>query len=301
MRKPYYQFFCSEEFLQYRLVFDRSPLTRWRRRMVLDKGYRGYNASSGYTFNQGVWPEAASDATRELRRRSVVEPAISDLKSEHRLGRNYLRRRQGDATNAVLARRRLQLPSSRPLTAALLRAMTQKEIPSEGAYAIQLGAPGSEDITPEDGQRKNARGAVSRRCDFALVSGLPRVACNRCPRFTAAVHTMMPPPRRICGHHRRCRPKTRSLLTTMLIAARPAGYRVPERLNVAPVSVAASWARSLTKEGAGHLSPSLIARSLRLLLVIVERDSIPEADKAAAESDVWWIGRTSLSCRANFA
>ena len=40
---------------------------------------------------------------RELRRRSAVEPVIGHLKSEHRVGRNYLWHRQGDAINAVLA------------------------------------------------------------------------------------------------------------------------------------------------------------------------------------------------------
>jgi IS5 family transposase len=38
-----------------------------------------------------------------LRRRSAVEPVIGHLKSEHRMGRNYLWSRQGDAINAVLA------------------------------------------------------------------------------------------------------------------------------------------------------------------------------------------------------
>src|SRR6266566_4292992 len=40
---------------------------------------------------------------RERRRRSAVEPVIGHLKSEHRMGRNYLWHREGDATNAVLA------------------------------------------------------------------------------------------------------------------------------------------------------------------------------------------------------
>jgi IS5 family transposase len=39
---------------------------------------------------------------RELRRRSAVEPVIGHLKSEHRMGRNYLLHREG-AANAVLA------------------------------------------------------------------------------------------------------------------------------------------------------------------------------------------------------
>ena len=38
-----------------------------------------------------------------MRRRSAVEPVIGHLKSEHRMGRNYLWHRDGDATNAVLA------------------------------------------------------------------------------------------------------------------------------------------------------------------------------------------------------
>ena len=33
VENPYYQFFCGEEFFQHRLVFDRSSLTRWRKRM----------------------------------------------------------------------------------------------------------------------------------------------------------------------------------------------------------------------------------------------------------------------------
>jgi hypothetical protein len=40
---------------------------------------------------------------RELRRRSAVEPVIGHLKAEHRMGRNYLWFRHGDAHNAILA------------------------------------------------------------------------------------------------------------------------------------------------------------------------------------------------------
>jgi IS5 family transposase len=38
-----------------------------------------------------------------LRRRSAVEPVIGHLKAEHRMGRNYLAHKAGDAANAVLA------------------------------------------------------------------------------------------------------------------------------------------------------------------------------------------------------
>ena len=40
---------------------------------------------------------------RELRRRSAVEPVIGHLKSDHRMGRNFLAHARGDAINAVLA------------------------------------------------------------------------------------------------------------------------------------------------------------------------------------------------------
>jgi transposase, IS5 family len=40
---------------------------------------------------------------REMKRRAAVEPVIGHLKAEHRLGRNYLKGRDGDRINAVLA------------------------------------------------------------------------------------------------------------------------------------------------------------------------------------------------------
>jgi IS5 family transposase len=75
-------------------------------RILADKGYRGHNAPPDYKFRvflsgqqRGVTPAIK----RELRRRSAVEPVIGHLKAEHRMGRNYLWFRRGDATNAVLA------------------------------------------------------------------------------------------------------------------------------------------------------------------------------------------------------
>src|SRR3979490_1026298 len=75
-------------------------------RIFADKGYRGHNAPPDYKFRvflsgqkRGVRPRIK----RELRRRSAVEPVIGHLKAEHRMGRNYLWFRRGDAANAVLA------------------------------------------------------------------------------------------------------------------------------------------------------------------------------------------------------
>jgi IS5 family transposase len=75
-------------------------------RILADKGYRSHNAPPDHKFRvfisgqkRGVTPKIK----RELRRRSAVEPVIGHLKSEHRMGRNYLWHRRGDAANAVLA------------------------------------------------------------------------------------------------------------------------------------------------------------------------------------------------------
>ena len=75
-------------------------------RLVLDKGYRGHNAPPDYKFRvfiSGQKRRVTPKIKRELRRRSAIEPVIGHLKSEHRMGRNYLWHRQGDTTNAVLA------------------------------------------------------------------------------------------------------------------------------------------------------------------------------------------------------
>jgi len=75
-------------------------------RIVADKGYRGHNAPPDHKFKvfisgqkRGVTPKIK----RQLRRRSAVEPVIGHLKAEHRMGRNYLWFRRGDAANAILA------------------------------------------------------------------------------------------------------------------------------------------------------------------------------------------------------
>ena len=75
-------------------------------RIFADKGHRGHNAPPDYKFRvfisgqkRGVTPRIK----RALRRRSAVEPVIGHLKCEHRMGRNYLWFRKGDAANAVLA------------------------------------------------------------------------------------------------------------------------------------------------------------------------------------------------------
>jgi transposase, IS5 family len=71
-----------------------------------DAGYRGHNAPPEYKFKvytarqkRGVTPQIQ----REMRRRAAVEPVIGHIKNEHRMDRNYLAHRAGDANNAILA------------------------------------------------------------------------------------------------------------------------------------------------------------------------------------------------------
>lgn len=75
-------------------------------RIIADKGYRGHGLGPDHKFKvflsgqkRGVTPAIK----RQIRRRSAVEPVIGHLKQEHRMGRNYLWFRHGDAANPVLA------------------------------------------------------------------------------------------------------------------------------------------------------------------------------------------------------
>jgi IS5 family transposase len=75
-------------------------------RIVTDAGYKGHHAPKEKRFKvyvagskRGLTPAIK----RAFRRRAAVEPVIGHLKNEHRMGRNYLAHRTGDAINAVLA------------------------------------------------------------------------------------------------------------------------------------------------------------------------------------------------------
>jgi transposase, IS5 family len=75
-------------------------------RIITDAGYRGHHAPKEQRFKvyvagqkRGLTPAIK----RAFRRRAAVEPVIGHLKNEHRMGRNHLAHRTGDAINAVLA------------------------------------------------------------------------------------------------------------------------------------------------------------------------------------------------------
>src|SRR5829696_6702678 len=75
-------------------------------RIVTDAGYKGHNAPKHQRFKVYVAGQRrglTAAIKRAFRRRSAVEPTIGHLKNEHRMGRNHLAGRAGDAANAVLA------------------------------------------------------------------------------------------------------------------------------------------------------------------------------------------------------
>jgi transposase, IS5 family len=75
-------------------------------RIVADRGYRGHNAPPDHklkVYVSGQRRGVMEAIRRDLRRRSAVEPVIGHAKSEHRMGRNFLKGTHGDAANAVLA------------------------------------------------------------------------------------------------------------------------------------------------------------------------------------------------------
>jgi len=75
-------------------------------RLHADAGYRGHNAPPDYKFKVHTSRQkrrVTPQIKREMRRRSAIEPVIGHMKEEHRMGRNYLAYREGDAINAILA------------------------------------------------------------------------------------------------------------------------------------------------------------------------------------------------------
>jgi IS5 family transposase len=74
------------------------------RRVHVDKGYRGHSHPHKFrVWISGQVRRVTATIRREMRRRAAVEPVIGHLKAEHRMERNYLKGRDGDRINAVLA------------------------------------------------------------------------------------------------------------------------------------------------------------------------------------------------------
>lgn len=71
------------------------------KRVYVDKGYRGHGLDRFTVWRSGTKAPTAA-IRRELRRRSAIEPVIGHMKSDGRLGRNFLIGKDGDRINAIL-------------------------------------------------------------------------------------------------------------------------------------------------------------------------------------------------------
>ncbi len=87
------------------MVADMEKLTGiTAKRVHVDKGYRGHNHPNKFkVWISGQVRRTTAALRREMKRRAAVEPVIGHIKAEHRMDRNYLRGRDGDRINAVLA------------------------------------------------------------------------------------------------------------------------------------------------------------------------------------------------------
>ena len=76
------------------------------KRILADAGCRGHNAPGIYklrVFTTGQKRRVTPAIKRLMKRRAAVEPVIGHLKNGHRMERNYLAHKQGDAINPILA------------------------------------------------------------------------------------------------------------------------------------------------------------------------------------------------------
>ena len=72
-------------------------------RIYVDRGYCGHDYPNKHrVYRSGQKRGVFGTIKKELRRRSVIEPVIGHLKSDGRLGRNYLESTLGDQQNALL-------------------------------------------------------------------------------------------------------------------------------------------------------------------------------------------------------
>jgi IS5 family transposase len=75
-------------------------------RILADAGYKGHNAPEEHRFKvytQGQKRGVTDAIRRQFKRRAAIEPVIGHCKKDHRMDRNFLAHREGDAINAVLA------------------------------------------------------------------------------------------------------------------------------------------------------------------------------------------------------
>jgi IS5 family transposase len=95
---PYDGDTLAEQLEQAEILSEVAPTTA-----IVDLGYRGRDIDDIAIVHRGRMKRMARSQRRWLKRRQAVEPTIGHLKSDHRMGRCYLKGAQGDALNVVLA------------------------------------------------------------------------------------------------------------------------------------------------------------------------------------------------------
>lgn len=68
----------------------------------VDRGYKGHGLETLSVWIAGAKRGVTAAIKRKLKRRNAIEPVIGHLKSDGRLGRNFLKGELGDAMNALL-------------------------------------------------------------------------------------------------------------------------------------------------------------------------------------------------------
>lgn len=68
----------------------------------VDKGYRGHHVEGKKIFISGQKTGLTKWIQTQIKRRQAIEPHIGHMKNDGKLGRNYLKGRQGDYFNAIL-------------------------------------------------------------------------------------------------------------------------------------------------------------------------------------------------------
>jgi len=70
--------------------------------LFLDKGYKGSKIEGKSIYLSGQRKGMTKRLKKALKRRQAIEPQIGHMKSDGKLGKNFLKGREGDKTNAIL-------------------------------------------------------------------------------------------------------------------------------------------------------------------------------------------------------
>ena len=70
--------------------------------VFVDRGYRGVDIDGVQIWKSGQRRGVTRGLKAMIKRRSAIEPTIGHMKSDGRLGRNWLKGALGDALHAIL-------------------------------------------------------------------------------------------------------------------------------------------------------------------------------------------------------